>query len=505
MTVNHAPFSILMVRPSAEFTLKSNRTRRRLQQELVHNLTDALESHGLTYRISGAWNTYFVETTAPGEAAEVLRRVAGIGSIVPIERVSRADLDEIVRLGVEAFAEIVRGKRFAVRARRTGNHPFRSRDVEVALGAGLRPFAQKVDLTQPEVTVHVDIQDSRAFLYADTLRGLGGLPIGSQGKALVLISGGFDSAVAAWLIMRRGVAVDYVFCNLGGKAYERAVVQVAKVLADNWSYGTHPRFYSVDFTDVVIEMRQKTRSSYWQIVLKRLMYQTGALVARRSGAVAVVTGESIGQVSSQTLKNLAAIEAGSALPVLRPLLTYDKEDIIHLARRIGTATLSERVREYCALTPDHPVTGASPETLDREMAKIDLAVLHQAVERLEEYDLRSLSASEVVLPYLFTETVPDGAEIIDCQPESAYRQWHYPGARHMDPWDLLKQFHQLDRNRVYVLYCPQGLQTAYVAEVMQRAGYEAYSFKGGTPALKAYCENNPPVAVRALGESCEKP
>ncbi|MBC7338123.1 MAG: tRNA 4-thiouridine(8) synthase ThiI, partial [Clostridia bacterium] len=170
-----------------------------------------------------------------------------------------------------------------------------------------------------------------------------------------------------------------------------AVVQVAKVLADNWSYGTHPRFYSVDFTDVVIEMRQKTRSSYWQIVLKRLMYQTGALVARRSGAVAVVTGESIGQVSSQTLKNLAAIEAGSERPILRPLLTYDKEDIIHLARRIGTATLSERVREDCALTPDHPVTGASPETLDREMAKIDLAVLHQAVERLEEYDLRSLS------------------------------------------------------------------------------------------------------------------
>ncbi|MGB9689745.1 tRNA uracil 4-sulfurtransferase ThiI [Thermogutta sp.] len=504
MKVTDAPFALLMVRPSAEFTLKSNRTRRRLQQALIHNLTDALESHGLTYRISGAWNTYFVETTAPGEAAEVLCRVAGIGSIVPIARVSRAEVDEIVRAGVEAFAEVVQGKRFAVRARRTGTHPFRSRDVEVALGAGLRPFAQKVDLTQPEVTVHVDIQDSRAFLYAETLRGLGGLPIGSQGKALVLISGGFDSAVAAWLIMRRGVAVDYVFCNLGGKAYERAVIQVAKVLADNWSYGTHPRFYSIDFTDVIIEMRQKTRSSYWQIVLKRLMYGAGSLVARRSGAVALVTGESIGQVSSQTLKNLAAIEAGSDLPILRPLLTYDKEDIIHLARRIGTATLSERVREYCALTPDHPVTGASPETLDREMAKIDLGVLHRAVERVEEYDLRSLSTSAVVLPYLFTETIPSGAEIIDCQPESAYRQWHYPGARHMDPWDLLKQFNQLDRNRVYVLYCPQGLQTAYVAEVMQRAGYEAYSFKGGTPALRTYCENKPAAAVGASGQPGEE-
>lgn len=478
----------ILIRPAAEFTLKSNRTRRRLNDELVRNIKDALTGRGLTFRFWGAWSAFFVETAERVEALEVLQHVAGIGSLIPIERVVPAEVEAIVRAGVEAFADHVKGRTFAVRARRTGEHPFRSHDVEVALGAALYPFAAKVDLTHPEVTVHVEIQHDKAYLYATVLKGLGGLPIGVQGKGLVLISGGFDSAVAAWLVMRRGVAVDYLFCNLGGKAYERAVLQVAKVLADEWSFGTRPQFYSVDFSPCVDEMRQKTRPSYWQIVLKRLMYRAGHVVARRCQAVALVTGESLGQVSSQTLKNLAAIEADSTLPVLRPLLAYDKEEIIHLARRIGTATLSERVREYCALTPEHPVTAASPQTLDREMSAYDLSVVDKAAEQAEVYDLRALSPSDVVMPFLFTDAIPEGAEVIDCQTESLYRQWHYPGARNIDPWDLLKQFRQLDRNRVYVLYCGQGLQTAYVAEVMQREGYEAYSFKGGVAALKAYME-----------------
>jgi tRNA uracil 4-sulfurtransferase len=486
MTSPTAVYTRLIVRPASELTLKSNRTRRRFQQLLVRNLKDALRSQQISFRFQAFWSFFLIETEAPAQAIEALRHVPGIGPILPVELTTRAELDEIVQRGAAVFAEKVRGRRFAVRARRRGTHAFRSRDVEVALGAALRPFAERVDLTQPEVTVHVEIQDNEAYFYTTAVRGLGGLPIGSQDQALVLISGGFDSAVAAWLVLRRGVAVDYLFCNLGGKAYERAVLQVAKVLADSWSFGTHPRFFAVDFGPVVDAMRQQVRPAYWQVVLKRLMYQAGVRLASRCGALALVTGESIGQVSSQTLKNLRAIESSCTLPVLRPLLTYNKEEIIHLAREIGTATLSERVREYCALVPDRPVTAARPETVDAEMAKLNLSVLEAAVAAAEVYDLRSLSASDLVTPYLFIDTIPEGAEVIDCQSDALYAHWHYPGARHLDPWLLLQQFRQLDRDCVYVLYCARGLQSAYVAEVMQREGYEAYSFKGGVAALQAY-------------------
>ncbi|MDQ7040999.1 MAG: tRNA uracil 4-sulfurtransferase ThiI [Rhodothermus sp.] len=480
--------ALLFLRPASELTLKSSRTRRRFQQLLVRNLKDALRSQHIPFRFQGSWSWFLIETETPLQALEALRHVPGIGPIMPVELVTGTSLEEIVQRGAEVFAERVRNRRFAVRARRRGDHPYRSRDIEVELGAALRPFAERVDLTNPEVTVYVEVREDRAYFYTTILKGLGGLPLGSQGQALVLLSGGFDSAVAAWLAMRRGVAVDYLFCNLGGKAYERAVLQVAKVLADAWSFGTRPRFYSVDFGPVVDEMRRHVRPAYWQVVLKRLMYRAGEAVARQTEASALITGESLGQVSSQTLKNLQAIEAGTSLPVLRPLLTYDKEEIIHLARKIGTATLSERVREYCALTPDRPVTATRPEAVDAEMARLDLSVLEQAVAQAAVYDMRALSASELVTPYLFIEEIPEDAEVIDCQSEALYAHWHYPGARHMDPWQLLQQFRHLDRNRVYVLYCPRGLQSAYVAEVMQREGYEAYSFKGGLPALKAYAQ-----------------
>lgn len=480
--------ALLLLRPSSELTLKSNRTRRRFQQLLVRNLKDALRSQKIPFRFQRSWSWFLIETPAPLQAIEALRHVPGLGPILPVELVTGSSLDEIVQQGAEAFAERVRDRRFAVRARRRGDHPYRSRDIEVALGAALCSFAARVDLTHPEVTVHVEVREDRAYFYTTIIKGIGGLPIESQGKALVLLSGGFDSAVAAWLAMRRGIAVDYLFCNLGGKAYERAVLQVAKVLADAWSFGTQPRFYAVDFGPVVEAMRRHVRRAYWQVVLKRLMYQAGETVARQTKALALITGESIGQVSSQTLKNLQAIEADTSLPVLRPVLTYDKEEIIHLARQIGTATLSKRVREYCALTPERPVTTTRPEAIDAELSKLDLSMLEQAVASAEVYDLRALSASELVTPYLFIEEIPEGAEVIDCQSEALYEHWHYPGACHMDPWKFLQQFHHLDRHRVYVLYCSRGLQSVYIAEMMQREGYEAYSFKGGTAALKAYAQ-----------------
>jgi thiamine biosynthesis protein ThiI len=489
----------LLVRQAPELTLKSNKVRRRFQRLLGRNLRDALASGRIAARMRPIWDGFFVETSQPDEAISPLEHVAGVAKIVRVDCVVPAELDLIVRAGQEAFSPRVAGKRFAVRTRRTGRHSFRSHDVDLALGAALRPYADRVDLTDPEVTIHVEIRNDRAYLYCDTYAGLGGLPLGSQGKAVALISGGFDSAVAAWFVLRRGVALDYLFCNLGGKAYERLVLQVAKVLADYWSFGTRPRFFTVDFAPLVAVMRERVRPAYWQVVLKRLMYRAGALLARHCRALTIVTGESIGQVSSQTLHNLRAIEAGLSIPVLRPLVAYDKEEIIRLARKIGTAVISERVREYCALTPEHPVTRSSPQAVDAAMEGLDLSLVDRQVEAAAVYDLRTLADTDLVVPFVYIDHIPPGAVVIDCQPKELFLRWHYPGAENHDPWQLSQQFHCLSRERTYVLYCPLGVQTATIAEQMQQAGYEAYSFRGGTPALRAYLAQQAEAGTKVPG------
>lgn len=478
----------LLVRLASELAIKSKRTRTAFQQRLIRNMKDAMRTADAPARVDSAWGRIYARTNARGVAA--LPRVFGISSISPVERVVPAELDAIVAAGVELFSERVRGRSFAVRARRAGTHSFSSTDVMVRLGAALRPLAERVDLSNPEVEVHVEVRNKKAYFFADRLVGTGGLPIGVEGHAIALLSGGYDSAVAAWLMLKRGIDLDYVFCNLGGDAYERAVVAVGKVLADEWSYGTRPRLHVVDFGPALDDLRAKVRESYWQVVLKRMMYRAACAVAAERRAEAIITGEAVGQVSSQTLTNLRAIESASDLPIFRPLIGFDKEEIIERARRIGTAALSEQVKEYCAITPGKPVTAARVEAVAAEDARLDHSLVEAAVRERRVLDLRSLTATDLVAPYLFSAEIPKDAVVLDCRPEPQYRAWHFPGARHVDEYEMLRSYKHLDRDRTYLLYCAHGVQTAHLAERMQRAGYEAYSFRGGLGGVMRYASEH---------------
>lgn len=476
--------ALILVRLGAELAIKSRRTRGGFVRRLEANIRDALATAGVDAEIQSVWGRIFVRAPA-AIAMPILSRVVGISSISLVEREVSADLDAIVEAG-EAFAEAVRGRRFAIRARRIGTHDFRSKDVEIRLGSALLPFAESVDLDHPEVVVHVEVRDDRAFLFSGRVEAADGLPLGVEGSAVALLSGGYDSAVAAWLMLKRGLALDYVFCNLGGDAYERAVVQVGKMLADAWSYGTRPRLHVVDFDAPVRSMKEHVKESYWQLVLKRLMYRAASLIGQESSALAIVTGESIGQVSSQTAVNLRALDPAASLPLFRPLLGFDKEEIIARARTIGTAALSEQVREYCALTPGRPVTAAKLGRVDHEEASMDLGTIDRAVAARRILDLRALEPADLVGPYLFTDSIPDDAVVLDCRPQAQFRAWHIRGARQIDEWILLRDIRRMDRASTYVLYCTHGIQTAYLAERMQREGFEAYSFRGGIRSLMRY-------------------
>ena len=474
---------LYLVRLAPEVTTKSRRTRRRFQDRLVHNLRDALAGLGGGHDIQNLWDRLFIEADHPG-AAERIAGVFGVSSVSRVDARVPADLDRIVEMGHERYRELVgRHRTFAVKARRSGRHPFSSRDMCVRLGAALNPYAA-VDLDAPDVTVSVEVRDREAFLFSGREPGVGGIPLGVEGKAVCLISGGFDSAVAAWLVLRRGVSLDYVFLNLAGDAYERMVASITKVLADEWSYGDYPRLHVVDFGAVVDDLRAKAEPRYWQVVLKRLMYRAAEQVAAELRGEAIVTGEALGQVSSQTLGNLRSIDAVATLPVFRPLLAFDKQWIIERAEQIGTAALSARVREYCAILPDKPVTHSSPERAAAQETRLDLALLERAVAGRRVLDLRRMSASDLVEPYVFIDQVPEGAVVLDCRPPHQYQAWHYPGAELVAPREVASRLKELTKDRTYVLYCEYGTQTAHLAELMQRVGYEAYSFRGGAPRLR---------------------
>jgi tRNA uracil 4-sulfurtransferase len=230
------------------------------------------------------------------------------------------------------------------------------------------------------------------------------------------------------------------------------------------------------------------QEGYWQLILKRLMYRAASQVALQGDAQAIITGEAVGQVSSQTLTNLRVLDPAASFPLFRPLLGFDKDEIIARARLIGTASLSEQVKEYCAITPGKPITAAKLDRLDAEEAKLDAALLSAAVAARKVLDLHDIKPTDMVAPYLFTDDVPAGAQVIDCRPVAQFRAWHLKGAQHREEWDLLRDYRKLDKERTYVLYCAHGIQTAYIAEKMQRSGFEAYSFRGGLRGVMSYAK-----------------
>jgi len=477
---------LFLLRVSGDVSTKAIATKHKFVRRIIRNVADALRAADIAHRIHGQRHRLVVETDTPA-AADVFRRIFGLQSYSVVHRKPWDGLDDIVAEGATFFREAVRDRRFAVRAKRGGDLsriPFRSMDVERELGRELLPFAAKVDLVRPETTAHIEVQPGTAYFFDRKLKAPGGLPLGVEGHAVALVSGGFDSAVASWLMLKRGVAQHYLFCNLGGAAHRRGVLAVMKVLADQWSYGTRPRLYEVDFGPVVAALNGRVAPRYRQILLKRLMIRAAVDLARYLKTPGLVTGEAVGQVSSQTLQNLAVITAGTDLPIHRPLVGFNKEEIIALAREIGTYGVSSGVQEYCAISTAHPATHATLSAVLAEEEKLDLAGLDQGLRERRVAALRDLEPESG--HDLETETVPEGATVLDLRSPAAYRAWHYPGALHLDFLEALRAYPALDRERSYVLYCEVGQKSAHLAELMSRDGFRAVHVKGGVaPLLRA--------------------
>ncbi|MCZ6508240.1 MAG: THUMP domain-containing protein [Acidobacteria bacterium] len=486
--------SRFLIRFAGDLGTKKGRALVQFRSRLARNLKDAMRSTGTPFSLQTTRGRIYVSTRQP-QADRILRRVFGIQSFSRIHTRQFSTLEDIVVDGERLFGDKVAGKTFAVRARRSSVRSevsFDSMDIERALGARLLDRSAGVRLSDPEVTVNVELTRTGAHYFEDVTRGPGGLPIGCEGKALALVSGGIDSVAAAWLMLKRGLQLDYLFFNLGDDDHREQVLDVVRVLSGSWSYGSEPRIYISDLRPWVHELRANTDQKLWQVLLKRLMIRGAEEIGSRTNSQGIVTGESLGQVSSQTLDNLAVIEEATSLPVLRPLIGFDKLEIIDLAKRIGTFDRSSKIPEYCALQGRGPTISADRVDLQESEARLDLDAFRQSLQRSATIDLRrevagsGTVAGSAKRPSLAIDAIPDDATVIDLRPARTFEGWHYPGAVRLDYPQALRGAALVERGRPYVVCCEVEFKSADVAEKLRAHGHEAYYFRGGTGRLLRY-------------------
>ncbi len=277
---------------------------------------------------------------------------------------------------VPAYLGDLERNTFAVRVKRVGDHPFSSQEKAGALGAliGAAHPGFRVDLSNPDVTLHVEIRDERCHLYHEVFPGPGGLPPGTQGTLVALVSGGIDSPVAAYMMMKRGCRILPMMVALEGYLDETAVARAEAVVE-------RLRPYQPDIALHVLHdgylqrakevLRRADQERYTCVLCKRRMYRLAGAYAEEQGALGIVTGEALGQVASQTLENLRALDDATRLPVYRPLIGFDKEEIIAMARRIGTFETSITPATGCQAVPSMPTTKAKLELVETFEAAVE--------------------------------------------------------------------------------------------------------------------------------------
>jgi thiamine biosynthesis protein ThiI len=476
----------LLVRVGGEVCTKSPRTRRRFLAVLTRNARAALRREGVAAEVTSEWTRLVVSTPEPARARELLARVFGVHRVHEVTQVPFGTLPELVDALVPLYRDRVAGRSFAIRPKRRAPLQFSSHDLAVELGAALLPVAARVDLGHPDVEVIVELHDGHADAVLESSPGTGGLPLGTGGHAVGLFSGGFDSPVAAWRVMRRGTQLDLLICDLGGCGQMDQALAVAKELALRWAPGLEPRFWVVDLAPVVLALTQRANPRLRQILLRRAMYRAGSGLAEELGASALVTGESLGQVSTQTLGNIRACEGAATVPVLRPLIGMGKDEIIAQARAIGTYDVSAKVQEHCSISPGRVETWASPERIDAAEKQVDTEPLTEewirgAVARRRAVDLRHWTPG--ALPDLVVSSVPAGAVVLDVrEPEEG----PLAGDRRLPFSRAVELLDTLDPGRSYLLVCASGQRSYTLARELQRRGVTAWSLEGGVKALGSH-------------------
>ncbi len=466
-----------------EIMIKSDSVKKRFVKILTSNIRNTLLKYDDQVVVIRYWDYIEVRTKDTSKNTllqDLLTKIAGIHHILVVEEIQVHSLHEIFEQTLAQVGESLNDKTFCVRVKRKGKHNFTSIDVERYVGGGLNQHiaTAKVQLKNPDVTVRLEIEDDKMLFVKQRIEGLGGYPLGTQEDVLSLISGGFDSGVSSYMLIRRGARVHYCFFNLGGSAHEIGVKQMAYHLWQRYSLSHKVKFIAIPFEGVVGEILEKVENGQMGVVLKRMMVRAASQIAEQFGIQAIVTGEALGQVSSQTLTNLRLIDEAATSLVLRPLIAHDKEQIIALAKQIGTDDIAKSMPEFCGVISKNPTVKALRSKIESEEQQFDFAVLNQAVANAEILDIRQI-ATDTSQQIRNVETIANLGKndvILDIRSpeeiEENPREFAGVEIIQLPFYKVSSQFADLDQSKNYVLYCERGVMSKLQALYLKELGFE---------------------------------
>ncbi|MGB0894749.1 MAG: tRNA uracil 4-sulfurtransferase ThiI [Parashewanella sp.] len=468
-----------------EIMMKSRSVRMRFTKMLETNMRNVLKRVDDDVRVQKQWDRIMVnvpnaEPALVAAVSERLSCIPGIAHSLQVEEFDFTSIDDIYQQALPIYKDQLAGKTFCVRVKRKGKHEFQSNEVERYVGGGLNQFTEAVGvkLKNPDITINMEIDQDKLFMVVNRIDGLGGFPMATQEDVLSLISGGFDSGVSSFQFIKKGARTHYCFFNLGGAQHEIGVKQVAYHLWKTYGESHKVKFITIPFEDVVAEILEKIDNGQMGVVLKRMMMRCAAKVADRMGIQALVTGESLGQVSSQTLTNLNVIDRSTDLLILRPLIAMDKQDIIDESRQIGTEDFAKSIPEYCGVISQKPTVKAVLSKIEAEEQKFSEDLIERTVEKAVFMHIRDI-AEEMDQQVTETETVEkvSGNEIV-IDIRSAEEEEQSPlqvegiEVKHIPFFKLGTQFADLDMSKEYLLYCDRGVMSKLQALYLLEQGYK---------------------------------
>ncbi len=376
---------IILVRYD-ELALKSRRVRAMYEAILVKNIKAMLKADGSSYSdITKEMGRIFIHSQDPSALKSAVK-VFGVVSASPVHTCEPA-LESMAQLCAEVAGGIMEERQsFAIRARRAGNHDFTSRDIAIASGNAVLQGVRKnirVDLDNPDVEIFVESRQEKAYVFTKYIKGVGGLPMGTQGKMVALISGGIDSPVAAWMMMKRGCEIVPLYLNnepFSDETTRKRAMECIDVL-QKWSPQKKLTVYEAPHGDNLLAFLSNCDNRFNCVLCRRMMYRIASEVLKIEGAHGILTGSSLGQVASQTSQNMLAEMYGMEYPIYHPLIGLDKLEITDIARKIGTFEPSTKPATCCLAVPEYPSTAAKPEEVIQAEMQIDLPVLLDSMKK----------------------------------------------------------------------------------------------------------------------------
>lgn len=369
--------------------------RNTFEDILVKNIRRRLQAFG-KFEIKRAQSTIYINPI--DDDFDFEGALDAVGKIFGIAGYSRAcvcekDINDIIQKSKVYFAEQLKEvKTFKVEAKRSDKRfPLKSPQICETLGGSLlEAFPHlKVDVHNPDITVTVEVRDFNAFVRANQIHGAGGLPVGTAGRAAILISGGIDSPVAAWTMAKRGLELNAIHFASPPYTSPRAELKVRNLLEKVAAYSGPIRLGIVPFTEIQEQIAEKCPEEFFTLIMRRMMMRISEQLANQRGCLALITGESLGQVASQTLPALAVTDTVADIPTLRPLIGMDKEEIIAISRKIDTFEISIQPYEDCCtvFTPKHPKTRPTiTQCIDAE-SNLDIETLIKTAVENTQYSI----------------------------------------------------------------------------------------------------------------------